>query len=277
MKYSLNAFMYSSCPAWVPAYPLKDTIERIARLGYDALELGAVAPHAWPYYLDAAKRQEINGWLRDNNIVVSSILANPGGGPGANPASAVKEEREWTVQHLKDVCDLGIDLDCTMLLYVTGWYIYGTKRQEAWNYSLESLVEVGRYAAEKGANVCIEPTPDGHNLVETADDALLMMEQSGLSNVSVMFDTTHAFYRNEPSSDYIYKMGQNLKHTHFADYGRMPPGTAGADFVPIMQALKDIDYQGYITMELFPERKIAPDTFGRQAIENLKRIEAELK
>ena len=35
-----------------------------------------------------------------------------------------------------------------------------------------------------------------------------------------MFDTTHALYRNEVPSDYVYLMNENLKHIHMADYNR---------------------------------------------------------
>ncbi len=278
MKYAFNTWAYSSFPNWLPAYPLKETIERLARIGYDGIELGCASPHAWPYFLDAQKRKQINGWLKDNGIVISSILPAPGGGPGANAASAIKEEREWTVQHVKDVCDLGVDLGCKKMLYVAGWYIYGTPKQEAWKYSLESLVSIGEHAAKKGVTVCIEPTASDSNLIECADDALLLKEQSGLSNVGVMFDTAHAFYRNEPPADYIYTMGKDLKHVHMTDYGRKAPGTAGCDFYPIMQALKDVGYDGYVTMETgFGDRGAHPDSIARISLETLKNIEGSLK
>ena len=93
-----------------------------------------------------------------------------------------------------------------------------------------------------------------------------------------MFDVTQALYRNEVPSDYIYQMGKNLKHIHMADYDRKAPGTAGCDFVDIMQALKDIGYDGYVTMENgFPTRSCHPDVVARESLENLKAIEARLK
>lgn len=278
MKYSFNTWVYSSFPSWLPAYPLKDTIERLARIGYDGIELGCASPHAWPYYLDNAKRKEIKGWLRDNNIVFSSLLPAPGGGPGANIASAIKEEREWSVQYVKDVVDLADDLDCHNVLIVCGWYIYGTKQQDAWNYSRESIREIAEYAEKKGTMLCLEPTPTDSNLVETADDALILKEQVGMNNVYVMFDTAHAFYRNEPPTDYIYRMNQDLKHVHITDYDRKAPGTAGCDFVGIMQALKDVNYDGFVTMETgFPYRGVHPDSCARISLETLKEIEKNLR
>ncbi len=278
MKYAFNTWVYSSFPCWVPAYPLDETIKRLARIGYDGIELGCTSPHAWPEYFDNKKREYIRQCLKDNNIVISSVLAVPGGGPGANVASVDDAEREWTINHLKKVCDIAVDLDCKTMLYVAGWYIYGTKKQTAWNNSLDTLKRVGAYAADKGVTICVEPTAEDSNLVESAEDALALMEQSGLSNVGVMFDTAHAFHRCEPPTDYIYTMAEKLRNVHLTDYNRTAPGTSGCDFVAIMQALKDVNYSGYVTMETgFGSRSVHPDSVARTSLETLKSIEEKLK
>ena len=61
MKYSFNTWAYSHFPCWVPAYPIEEVIRRLARIGYDALELGCAQPQAWPYFTDAAKRKDNYG------------------------------------------------------------------------------------------------------------------------------------------------------------------------------------------------------------------------
>ncbi|ABP66035.1 Xylose isomerase domain protein TIM barrel [Caldicellulosiruptor saccharolyticus DSM 8903] len=278
MKYSFNTWCYSSFPTWVPAYPLEEVIKRLSRIGYDGIEIGCAAPHAWPYYLSEEKRMKIKKILEANNIKVSSMLPAPGGGPGANPASPIEEERKWTVQHYKDVIDLASEWGAPTIIYVAGWVIYGTSRKDAWKYSLESLIEIAEYAKSKNITVCVEPTSADSNLVETADDALLMMEQTGLPNVKVMFDTFHVLYRNEVPSDYIYKMGKNLKHIHISDHNRLAPGQGGMDFLPVLQALKDVGYDGYVTMEVgFNSRSVHPDSIARYSLEYLKNLEKQLK
>lgn len=277
MKYAFNTWAYSDFPCWVPSYPLKETIERLARIGYDGIEIGCAQPHAWPYYLNDVKRKEVKKWLNDNGIAVSSMLPAPGGGPGGNIASVCKEEREWTIQYWKDCMDLGLEWDCKTLLCVCGWYIYGTRKRDAWKYAVEGISQVAEYAKDKGVTLCLEPTATDSNLVESCDDGISMMEDVGMENVKLMFDTAHALYRNEVPSDYVYLMGKDLKHVHFTDYDRKAPGTAGCDFIPIMQALKDINFDGYVTMENgFPSRATHPDSVARMSLENLKKIEDQL-
>src|SRR5918993_4275464 len=101
MKLSFNTWVYSSFPIWVPAYPLEETIRRVARIGYDGIEIGAAAPHAYPAYMNAERRREIRKVLDDNSIVVSAMLPAPGGGPGFNVASPSPEERRAAGQARK--------------------------------------------------------------------------------------------------------------------------------------------------------------------------------
>ena len=42
-KYAFNTWAYSSFPVWVPSYTLEDTIKRIARAGYEGIEIGCAA------------------------------------------------------------------------------------------------------------------------------------------------------------------------------------------------------------------------------------------
>ncbi len=279
MKYSFNTWAYSHFPCWVPSYPIEEVIKRLARIGYDAMELGCAQPQAWPYFTSAEERKKIRACLQENHLRISSMLPAPGGGPGGNIASANLAEREWTKQYWKDCIDMGLELDdCKTLLCVCGWYIYGTRKRDAWQWARDAIGEVADYAAKSGVTLMLEPTATDSNLVEGCDDAIMMMEDIGRENVKLMFDVTHALYRNEVPSDYVYQMGKNLKHIHMADYDRKAPGTAGCDFVDIMQALKDIGYDGYVTMENgFPTRSCHPDVVARESLENLKAIEARLK
>lgn len=279
MKYAFNTWAYSDFPCWVPSYPIEEVIRRLSRIGYDAMELGCAQPQAWPYFTSAEDRKKIRACLQENHLRISSMLPAPGGGPGGNIASANLAEREWTKQYWKDCIDMGLELDeCKTLLCVCGWYIYGTRKRDAWKWACDAIGEVADYAAKSGVTLMLEPTATDSNLVEACDDAIMMMEDIGRDNVKLMFDVTHALYRNEVPTDYIYQMGKNLKHIHMADYDRKAPGTAGCDFVDIMQALKDIGYDGYVTMENgFPARSCHPDVVARESLENLKAIEAKLK
>lgn len=276
-KYAFNTWAYTSFPVWVPSYTLEETIRRIARISYDGIEIGCAAPHAWPAHLNPQRRKDLRSLMADQNLPAVSLLPAPGGGPGNNPASPLAEERAATIAHYKEVIDLAHDLGATRVLYIAGWRVFGTPHQQAWDWTLAALRELGPYAADKGVTICIENTAADSNLVDTVGQSLMLRDQVGLDNVQLMFDTYHALYRNEVSSDHVYEAGKHLAHAHFADVNRMPPGEGVVDWVGVLQALKDIDFDGYCTMEIgFNMRNVEPDRYARSALTYLKSIEKQV-
>jgi protein FrlC len=277
MKYAFNTWAYSSFPAWLPCYPLDEAIRRIAAIGYDGVEIGCAAPHAWPAYLNKERRAELRALLGRCGLQAVSLLATPGGGPGFNPASPLAEEREATVRYYNEVIDLALDLGAEKVLYIAGWQIFGTSRQQAWDRSKDCLDQIASHANNKGITIVVEPTAAATNLIETADDALELMRSVERENVKVMFDTLHALYRNEIPADYVRTMREDLVHVHVSDSNRMIPGEGRVDWVGLMQALNEYAYSGYLTMEIGLDSRAAdPDQIARTALRFLKGVESQL-
>ena len=110
------------------------------------------------------------------------------------------------------------------------------------------------------------------NVIETVDDAITLMKSTGHKNVKVMFDTIHVLYRKEIITDYISAMGEDLVHIHISDLDRMPPGSQ-TDFSLMHEALKNIGYDGYLTMEIgLGGRGIDPNAFAKRAYDYMKAI-----
>jgi protein FrlC len=271
VKISYNTWAYSSFFVWVPSYTLEETIKRVASFGYDGIEIGAAAPHAYPAYLGADRRRQIKDLLDEHGISLSSMLPAPSGGPGNNPASPYVEERRATIEHYKELAELTATWGGKTLIYLPGWMIHGTTRRQAWQWTRECLTEIADSIAHTGVTLVIEPTSHDTNLCESADDAIELMQDVNRDNVKLMFDTFHVMYRREVLSDYAYKMGKDLKHIHISDNDRLPPGSGVGDFPSLVDAMLDIEFDGYLTMETgFHRRGIEPDEDARTGIEYLR-------
>jgi len=121
--------------------------------------------------------------------------------------------------------------------------------------------------------MAIEPTSADSDIIETADDALRLMKEAQLPNVRTMFDTFHVFYRNEVMTDYVRKMGESLVHVHVSDVDRLPPGQGGKDFRPLVKALKEIKFNGFLTQEIgFNTRSADPDVYALKGYEYLSSL-----
>ena len=103
-----------------------------------------------------------------------------------------------------------------------------------------------------------------------------------------MGDTFHMNIEEDSVPGAIRATGSLLNHVHLADSNRAAPGAGHVDFVPILGALADIDYDGYLSFELLPP-SADPfsvmeagghvdflDRYTGQAIERLRAAEAEL-
>lgn len=277
MKYAFNTWAYGSFPSWLPSYELDEVVRRLARIGYDGIEIGCAAPHAWPAYLGAARRRELKALMDGEGLPAISLLPAPGGGPGHNPASPLKEEREATVHHYGEVVDLAADLGAKLVLYIAGWQVFGTTREQAFDRSRDCLARIARHAAGRGVTIAVEPTAADSNLIDTPHQALELMRASGEPNVKTMFDTYHALYRDDVSADHVRILGKDLAHIHFADTDRGVPGDGAVDWLSVMQAVKDIGFSGHLTMEIgFASRKSDPDAMARRSLAYLKGLEKQL-
>jgi len=272
MKLACNTWMYSSFPAWLPAYPIDYVIERLSSIGYDGIELGCASPVAYPPYIDDKERARIRGLLKKHNIAISSVLPCPGGGMGNNVSSPIEAERKQAIQSYKECIKLGADLGAKICLYVAGWQIWGVETKQALDWSRECLAEVARYAANLDVTVAVEPTSMDSNVIETADDALYLMQSVGMDNVGVMFDTIHILYRQEIITDYVERMKEHLVHIHVSDVDRLPPGSK-TNFKLMIEALKNVKYDSYLAMEIgLGGRGIDPNAFAQNAYDYVKSI-----
>jgi fructoselysine 3-epimerase len=273
MKLAFNTWAYSSFPVWVPSYPLEEVVPRLAAIGYDGIELGAATPHAYPDYTGPERRRQIRRLFEENRISLVSMLPAPGGGAGFNVSSPLPEERAAAIDQYKKVVVLCAELGGKIVLYVAGWQVFGTTREEAWNWSRAALQEVAKTAESQGITMCIEPTSADSNLVDSADDALRMMREAAAPNVKLMFDTYHTLYRNEVATDYVHRFGSDLAHVHLADSNRLPPGDGTGSFETLIETLKRTGFDGYLTMEIgFNRRDVDPDDFARRAYAYIKKL-----
>jgi len=249
---------------------LDEVIKRLSAIGYDGIEIGAASPHAWPKYTDRNRRKEIKKLVDKQGMQVSSICPALGGGPGLNPTSSIEAERRASVEYYKECVDLSADLGSKIVIWVGGWMVYGTSKDQAWEWGRKALIECAKYANDKGVLFAIEPTSADSDVIETADDAIKLMKETGLPNVKVKFDTCHVWYRNESVVDYVRKMGKDLVEVHIEDDDRQAPGQGRRDFRPMLKALKEVGFDGFLTQEagLF-SRSSDPDVIALQGYEYL--------
>ena len=112
------------------------------------------------------------------------------------------------------------------------------------------LAELSGFAKQRGIQLLLEPlnrysTP----YCTTADDAVSIAKQINQDNFGILLDTFHMNIEEDSFEHAILKSERLLQHTHFADNNRKMPGYGHIDFKSIVNSLRKIGYNHYISFE----------------------------
>jgi sugar phosphate isomerase/epimerase len=115
---------------------------------------------------------------------------------------------------------------------------------------IEGLQQFGPIAAAEGITLVLEPlNRNGCNFINSVDEAAALVRAAGHPAVRVLADTFHMAKEGEEAES-IRRAGELVAHVHCAEGdGRGPLGTVGEDHRPYFKALKDIGYDGRVSIE----------------------------
>lgn len=116
----------------------------------------------------------------------------------------------------------------------------------------EALDELGAHAAQYGVPLLFEPLNRYEtNLVNRVDDALALLDEVSGGNVKVLGDLFHMNIEERDVAAALQSAGRRLGHVHFVDSNRRAVGFGHLDMGPVVAALEQIGYEGYLSAEAF--------------------------
>ena len=273
LSFSTNAFVRFSVP---------EAIEIIAKTGYSGVEILADIPHLYPFSTKASELDEVAASLEKNQIPAANINANTAIGyywakfwePLFEPslANPDADARKWRVEFTKKCIDMARFLSCRNVSVTSGRMVPGVKPETSLALLKQSIFEIVEYAAGKHVRVGMEYEPG--LIVERAEELELLIREVGAENFGANLDFGHSHLAGEAPSDVAKSLASRIFHIHLEDIrGRkhyhLIPGEGDIDFEDIFRALAGIEYEGFVTVELytFPEN---PEQAARKAFDYLK-------
>lgn len=270
LSFSTNAFVRFSVP---------EAIEIIANTGYSGVEILADIPHLYPFSTTAAELVQIAASLEKNGIRPANINANTAVGyygakfwePLFEPslANPELEARRWRIAFTKKCIDMAAFLACGNVSITSGKMVPGVRPEASLALLKQSLSEIIKYAAARNVRVGMEYEPG--LIVERAEELHELIREVGSEYFGANLDLGHSYLAGESPVDVAGKLGSSIFHIHLEDIGcrkhyHLVPGEGDIDFEEIFRALAGIDYDGYVTVELYtclenPE-KAASKAFG---------------
>ena len=118
--------------------------------------------------------------------------------------------------------------------------------------AVESLKHVADYAADHDVALAVEPLNRFEtDLVNTAEQALELLDLVGSVQLGVLLDTFHMNIDEKSIGDAVRLVGDRLLQVHTCENDRGTPGTGHVQWSELFAALQDIAFTGPLVIESF--------------------------
>ena len=185
----------------------------------------------------------------------------------ADPKDEVRNE---AVSRIKAAVDLASRFGKQINLgRARGGYLPGVVKEVTEKRIFDALREVCEYAERKKVVIALEPVNTlGLNYVNTTLEGLDLVVKVGSPSFRLMVDTAHIHIEDRDIEGALNAAKGFITFVHFADSNRKAPGMGKFDFPSFIRLLKDIGYDGYCSVEVFPVPD--QDTALRESIAYLR-------
>ncbi len=266
-------FGASSWPfQWEPPY--EDVIRRVAGCGFRAIELIAWNKDYLDDYYTGPKIAELRSELEASGLLLSQFVSTP-----HDLSHPDKARRDAALDHWRRTVEVGASLGAKLINMVAchafamrdgaeiprittkplvqTYATRGVPRGVDWDQNYRDYVEAVRQCAEicaaAGTTMTIEPHPGRY--LGNADGALRLLEHVDHPAMGINFDPSHTYPQGDFPDITIYRLGSHIKHCHVSDNDAVTnvhwrPGMGKIDWRAMFQALKDVGFDGTVSIEL---------------------------
>ncbi len=234
--------MHLSMHNWMRAEPVEVTIARLAKYGYESIEIGGEP--------DKYDTRHVRKLLNDHDLrcwgSVTLMFA------GLNFPSADEATRARTLKYVKDCITMVKELDgeeITIVPGTVGKVNADSTPEKEWQWAVDGLKEAYAHGQREGVRLALEPLNRFETyFISRADQALALAEAVG-PDCGVCLDAFHMNIEEDDMLAAIRRAGRRLFDFHVADNNRLACGMGSLNWAAIVRTLKEIGYDGALTVE----------------------------
>ena len=266
--YSTNAYVN---------YTVKESLVRIAALGFKGVEIMCDRPHLYPPDFDGAALANLKSVLDDHHLKVTNLnsftLFAVGDTYLPSWIEPETERRAMRVKHTLECLEVARILGAKNISVPPGGPLESNMtRREAFRYFFEGLEKVLPVAEELGIKVLVEPEPD--LLMERTSEFKPFIKDVQSPMIGLNFDIGHFFCAGEDPATALEELFEWVGHMHVEDiaasreHNHLIAGLGAIDFEGVFQSMGRLGYDGDIGLELYPYVD-RPDEAGRKSRDHL--------
>ncbi|HEY7305092.1 MAG TPA: sugar phosphate isomerase/epimerase family protein [Bryobacteraceae bacterium] len=242
MKFGANTFIWAD-HFGRDQFPLLETIKRA---GFDGIEIPLFAP-------DRMHDREIRRTIEQHGLECTVCSVIPAGLHIASEDSGI---RRRTVEHfracIETTAEMGSKVIAGPLYAPVGYFSGGRRTVDEWKRAVECYQQLGPSLEKFGVTLAIEPLNRYETyFLNTAADAVQLCREIGHPKIGILFDTYHANIEEKNVATAIHEAGSHLRHFHSCENDRGVPGSGHIDWAGVFRALRQAQYDGWLTIESF--------------------------
>lgn len=241
-------------------------IKEAAKLGLDGVQIYATTGEFSHETLTDEQKAEYKKLLKENNLVVSALCGDMGG-----YGFEREDDNAERIEKTKRIIALATEFEANVVTTHIG-VIPEDKSELRYAVMLKALTECGLYAKERGVTLAIETGPEKAK-------TLLAFLQDTKGGVGVNLDPANfVMVTGQDPVEAVYLLKDYIVHTHAKDgvrlkendaltvyhafaiggvkaleacegFKEVPLGEGLVDWKNYLAALKDVGYDGYLTIE----------------------------
>jgi D-psicose/D-tagatose/L-ribulose 3-epimerase len=242
VKFGVNTFI------WTAVFDKThlDLLPKIKAAGFDGVEVSMFKPAEFA-------AADIRRGLEENGLecTICSVMS---------PDVSLTSEDPWVRMHARNhliecaamTAEVGAKIIAGPLYSPVG-YLPGRRRtDEEWKWAVDGYRSIGARLRQYDVTIAIEPLNRFETyFLNTAADAVRLCDEIDNPHVGILFDTFHANIEEKDIAQAYRTVGRHLKHVHTCENDRGIPGSGHVEWPCIFQALRDIEYDGWLTIESF--------------------------
>ncbi|MEW6159529.1 MAG: sugar phosphate isomerase/epimerase family protein [Verrucomicrobiota bacterium] len=165
--------------------------------------------------------------------------------------------REFHVQRCQRFIDLAREWDAKNILLVLGEYLWQREvipPAAQWQWAIETCRRLGDYAGKRKIDIALELEPFRLSLLNSVDAMVRFVDECNHPRVKANIDISHLVLSDTAPHEVARLKGKAI-HVHLSDcdgkvHGDLPPGRGVVKFAPYLQAIKELNMDGVVSIEL---------------------------
>ena len=247
----------------------------IAETGYTGIELAPFTLASRMTDVSAARRRELKSQAEEYGLTICGLHWLLAKTEGFHLTTNDRSVREATTKYLIELGNACADFGGTVMVFgspAQRSLLPGISREEAYDNAAEVFRAAVPAFADRGVKIVMEPlTTRETNFVNTCAEAVELIDRVGHPNFVLHQDVKAMLSEPTPIPELIARYASVTEHFHVNDDNLLGPGMGRTDYHPIVKALLESGYSGWVSVEVF-DYKPGAEYIARESINYMRRI-----